>query len=284
MKNLVPAVVICSVLVAFHHVSVADEPITDPTPQSAAVSKQPEDSHSQAAQATTGMAAMKKAAKNNKYLFALFHKEDNDQTVAMRQVLEAAIKKVADRSEAVEVDVSAASEKGIVDHFDVAYAPMPLLLAIAPNGAVTGGFPTRVEVGDLIDAFASPGTAQCLKAFQDRKLVFLCVQNGETESAKEAMQGVREFKHDERFAEDTEIIVVDPADKAESQLMSELEVDPKTKEAVTLFFAPLRGCIGRFDGATNTEDLASALFAAMSGCGSCGPGGCGSCGPGGCGP
>jgi len=229
------------------------------------------------------MTAMEKAAKNKKYLFALFRKENDDQTVAMRQTLEAVMKKVADRADAVEVDVSAASEKHIVDHFDVAYAPMPLLLSIAPNGAVTGGFPGRVEERALMDAFASPGTAQCLKAFQDRKLVFLCVQNGGTESVKEAMQGVRAFKLDERFAEDTEIIIVDPADGAESQLMSDLEIDPKTKEAVTLFFAPRRGCIGQFRGETNLDDLVETLVAAMSGCGSCGPGGCGSCGPDGCG-
>jgi hypothetical protein len=265
------------------NVSVADEPATDPTPTVSAASEQPVKAQVQAARATTGTAAMEKAAKSNKYLFALFRKEDNEQAAAMRQVLGGVMKKVADRADSVEVDVSAATEKAIVDHFDLTYAPMPLLLAIAPNGAVTGGFPVRVGAKNLMDAFASPATAQCLKACQDRKLVFLCVQNGETESAKEAMQGVREFKRDERFAEDTEIIVVDPANKSESQLMSDLEIDPKTKEAVTVFLAPPGRCIGRFHGATRPDDLLQTLSAAMTGCGSCGPGGCGSCGPGGCG-
>jgi hypothetical protein len=229
------------------------------------------------------MAAMQKAAKNNKYLFALFRKESDDKATAMRQVLDAVIEKVADRADAIEVDVSAAAEKDIVDHFDVAYAPLPLLLAVAPNGAVTGGFPGRVESQDLLNAFVSPGTAQCLKAMQDRKLVLLSIRNGKTDSVKEAMQGVREFKADERFAKGTEVVVVDPTNKAETQLMSDLEIDPKTKEAVTLFLAPPGRCIGRFHGATNLDDLVTTLVSAMSGCGSCGPGGCGSCGPSGCG-
>lgn len=284
MRSLILAVVVCFASLAAEYGSAADKPKASPTSAGGAVASQPGDASPKAAPTITGMAAMQKAAKNNKYLFALFRKENNDKAAAMRQVLEAVIEKVGDRADAVEVDVSAAVEKGIVDHFDVAYAPLPLLLAIAPNGAVTGGFPGRVESKDLMNAFASPGTAECLKAMQDRKLVLLCVQNGKTESAKEAMQGVREFKADERFAKGTEVVVVDPASKAESQLMSDLEIDPKTKEAVTLFLAPPGRCIGRFHGSTNLDDLVATLVSAMSGCGSCGPGGCGSCGPGGCGP
>jgi len=255
-------------------VTVADD-------RDAAVTDQAVATSSEAAQATTSMAAMQKAAKKNKYLFALFRKEDDDKATSMRQVMDTVVGKVRDHADAIEVDVSDAAEKEIVDHFDVAYAPLPLLLSIAPNGAVTGGFPGRVEPKDLMNAFVSPGTAQCLKAMQDRKLVLLCVQNGQTESAKEAMQGVREFKSDKRFAEGTEVVVVDPTNKAESELMSDLEIEPKTKEAVTLFLAPPGRCIGRFHGATNFDDLVATLASAMSGCGSCGPGSCGSCGPGG---
>lgn len=277
MRTLLRAVVTSFTILAATSVTVADD-------RDAASGDETVAPDSKATQTTTGMAAMQKAAKNNKYLFALFRKEDDDKATAMRQVLDAVMEKVADRADTVEVDVSAAAEKEIVDHFDVAYAPLPLLLAIAPNGAVTGGFPGRVESKDLMNAFASPGTAHCLKAMQDRKLVLLCVQNGTTEAAKAAMQGVREFKADERFAKGVEVVIVDPASKAESQLMSDLEIDRKTKEAVTLFLAPPGRCIGRFHGATNLDDLVATLASAMSGCGSCGPGGCGSCGPGGCGP
>ncbi len=283
MRSIVPALVICFTSLAAENGSAADKPDAGPTSPAVAATEQPVDAGPQAEPAITGMSAMQKAAKNNKYLFALFRKENNAKATAMRQVLDAVIEKVGDRADAVEVDVSSAAEKDIVGHFDVAYAPLPLLLAVAPNGAVTGGFPGRVESKDLLNAFASPATEQCLKAMQDRKLVLLCVQNGKTESAKEAMQGVREFKGDERFAEGTEVVVVDPTNKAESQLMSDLEIDPKSKDAVTLFLAPPGRCIGRFHGPTNLDDLVGTLVSAMSGCGSCGPGGCGSCGPSGCG-
>lgn len=222
-----------------------------------------------------GSAAMEKAAKAKKYLFALFRKEEDDQTAAMRTTLAAAVKKIADRANSAEIDVTAASEKAIVERFDLQYAPMPLLLAIAPNGAVTGGFPAHIEAQELLDAFATPCTEKCLKAFQDRKLAFLCIQNSKTKFSKEAMQGVRKFVRDERFAEDTEIIVIDPADAAEADLLKDLQIDPKTKDAVTIFFMPPGRRIGDFRGATSMDELVETLVAAMSGSGcGCGAGGC----------
>jgi hypothetical protein len=286
MKVLVLTIVICFMITISGRASSAEEPVKASATHETKAPKQERKSLSQTGAASVGIAAMKKAAKSNKYLFVLCRKTSDDKTVAMRKVLDTVMKDVTDRADVVQVDVTAPSEKRIVDRFDLAYAPMPLLLAIAPNGAVTGGYPTRVEAQDLKDAFVSPITTQLLKAFQDQKLLFLCVQNSKTEFSKEAMQGVRAFKQDERFAADTEIIVVDPVEKAESQLLSDLRIDPETEEAVTVFFAPRRGNIGQFRGATNLDELVATLVAAMTGCGSCGPGGCGpsGCGPGAVGP
>ena len=141
-----------------------------------------------------GMAAIEKAAQAEKYLFALFWKEENAETAAMRSVLQEAMKELADKADSVEVEVTAGSERAIVEKFDLDRAPMPLILAIAPNGAVTGGFPTKVEDQELREAFASPCTQKCMKALQNRRLVFLCVQNTSTNSNDDAMQGVRDFK------------------------------------------------------------------------------------------
>ncbi len=75
------------------------------------------------------------------------------------------------------MNIAETSEKAIVDKFDLERAPMPLVLAIAPNGAITGGFPTKFEEQQLLDAFATPGTEKLIKSLQNGKLVFVCVQN-----------------------------------------------------------------------------------------------------------
>jgi hypothetical protein len=225
-----------------------------------------------------GLEALSQAAADNKYLFAFFWKSDNDQTAAMKKVFEDATVKVADRAMAVTVRVSDSAERGIVKKYDLERAPMPLVLAIAPNGAITGGFPTKFEEAELLGAFASPGTEKCMKALQDGKLVFLCVQNDATQSNQEALQGVQEFKLDERYASATEVVVLDPRDTAEASFLGDLKIDPQTTTAVTAFLAPPGSVIAEYQGATTKDELMKALQQANTGCG---PGGCG---PGGCAP
>jgi len=58
---------------------------------------------------------MQEAAKANKYLFALFRKAEDSQTIDMRNVLEDVMNEIADRADSVEVDVTAPSEGAIVD-------------------------------------------------------------------------------------------------------------------------------------------------------------------------
>ena len=176
------------------------------------------------------------------------------------------------------MNITDSAEKAIVAKFDLSHAPMPLVLAMAPNGAITGGFPTKFEEQQLLDAFATPGTEKVMKPLQDGKLVFVCVQNDKTKSNDAAMQGVRDFKTDARFASATEIVTLDPADKKEASFLTDLQVSAETAEAVTVFVVPPGQAIGKFEGATNKDALVELLSKANTGCG---PGGCG---PGGCGP
>lgn len=228
---------------------------------------------------TDGVTAMRQAAEADKYLFAFFWKTEDAQTTAMRAVFEQAVNKAADRADGVTVNITDPAEKEIVDKFGLERAPMPLVLAIAPNGAITGGFPSELREEALLEAFATPCTEQCMKCLQDGKLVFLCVQNGSTTLNEEAMQGVRDFKADDRFAEATEIVRLDPSDAAEADFLADLQVRPDTKTAVTVFLAPPGMPVAMYEGATNKEELVKTLMTASS---SCCPGG--SCGPGGCGP
>ena len=226
-----------------------------------------------------GMAAMEQAAQAKKYLFVFFWKEENDETAAMRKVFEAATKKAAGKAQSAAVHITDASEKQIVKKFELDRAPMPLALAIAPNGAIMGGFPKKFTEGDLLDAFASPCSEQCMKALQDGKLVFLCVQNKNIKSSEEAMRGVHDFKADARYSQATEVVMLDPVDSAETKFLADLKIDPRTPEAITAFLVPPGSVIAEFKGPTYKDGLVDTLQKAASS--TCGPGGCG---PGGCGP
>ena len=57
-----------------------------------------------------------------------------------------------------------------------------------------------------------------MKAIFDRHSILLCVQNDKTKFNKEAMDGAKAFKADPKYSKGTDIIVLNPADKAEQQL------------------------------------------------------------------
>jgi hypothetical protein len=225
-----------------------------------------------------GIAAMQEAAQAKQYLFAFFWKSKDDRTAAMSEVLDAATKKAGSRARSVSVCVADPSEKSIVEKFGLNRAPMPLVLAIAPNGAITGGFPNQCTEDGLLNAFSSPCTERCMKALQEGKLVLLCVQNSATNYNDKALNGVHEFKADERYAKYTEVVMLNPSDSAEASFLADLKIDPKESEAFTALLAPPGSVIAEFKGATVKEELITALQKASTGCG---PGGCG---PGGCGP
>lgn len=225
-----------------------------------------------------GMAALQEAAQNNKYLFAFFWKAEDSQTLAMRKIFDETMRGLEDRADAVAVCITDAAERDIVSKFQLTRAPMPLVLALAPNGAITGGFPSKFSELDLLNAFASPTLERCMKALQDGKLVLLCAQNESTTANTEALAGVRAFESDARFSAATEVVMLDPRDSAEASFLNDLKIDSGIAQAVTALLVPPGSVVAEFQGATTKEEL----MAALQNAGSCGPGG--ACGPGGCAP
>jgi hypothetical protein len=285
MKKLMAAGIAVLFVVGLS-IGLAQVVFTEEQPQAAqtrAVSKVDTASNDQKPPAAenrkSAMALMDEAAKDNKYLFGFFWKTEDEQTTAMKKVFEGALAKVSERANAAIVRVTDSAEREIVKKFGLDRAPLPLALAIAPNGAVMGGFPSEFTEEALVNAFGSASTEKCMKSLQDGKLVFLCVQNDATKLNAEALQGVQEFKALAQYASFTEIVQLNPSDAAEASFLADLKIDPQTKVAVTAFLAPPGVVIAEFEGATKKDDLMLALQSANS---ACGPGG--SCGPSGCGP
>jgi hypothetical protein len=139
--------------------------------------------------------------------------------------------------------------------------------------------PVKFDENQLREAFVSPCTARCLKALQDRKLVLLCVQNEKTQFSQVAWRGAQDFKADARFAHATEIVPLNPDDQTETLFLRDLQVDPRTPQAVTVLLAPPGQAIATFAGAVSKDQIVAKVASAQSG-----PCANGQCGPGGCGP
>ena len=223
-----------------------------------------------AAVASPGSAAVEKAAKDNKYLFIFFWKDDTQHSRAMRGVFQAAMAKLTATAQSVEIQTDDSAEQPIVERYGVSRAPMPMVLAIAPNGAITKGLPTWFDENQLRQAFVSPSTANCMKDLQERKFVLLCVQRPSAGVGETAIPtGVKEFIADPQYAQYTKVEVLNPGDAAETAFLKSLQVDPQTATPVTVLMSPPSSVVGTFAGDVTKEQLVTKLKAAQS---SCGPG------------
>jgi hypothetical protein len=218
---------------------------------------------------------MDAAARNNKYLFVFFWKENDKQSGTMYGVFQTAMNKWAESTDSIGIQITDPSEKPVVDKYGLSRAPMPMVLALAPNGAVTKGFPITFDENQLQQGFVSPCTATCLKCLQEQKLVLLCIQNEKTPFSQIAWSGVQEFKADARFAKATEIVVLNPDDRAETPLLRDLKVDPRTPQTVTVVLAPPGQPVASFVGAVTKDQIVAKIQAGPCAGGQCGPGGCG---------
>ena len=222
--------------------------------------------------------ALDAASSSQRYLFVYAWKTDDERTQAMRKTFRAFIGDVAGRADCVELSVAAGTDKSFVDKYCLSRAPMPLVLAFAPNGAITNAFPQQFSRDDLTAGFVSNGTANCMKLLQDGKLVVLCVQNARTQANEAALAGVEEFCRDERYRSAMEVITIDPADTAEAPFLNDLQISSNTSIAITVLLAPPGSPIAKFEGATTMDAFLEAITKASSGCcpgGQCGPDGSG---------
>ncbi len=219
--------------------------------------------------------AVEKAGGADKYVYALFYRESNDQLAKARSLVESARKKVSRKSELVEINITDQSEQDIVAKFGANRAPMPLILILAPNGAVMGGFPTMQLTDDarLVDAVGCKASEQTMKALQQKNMVLLCCQGKSTKENDGAMRGVEEFVKDAKYSPTTAVVTIDPSDPAAAKFLTQVGMDPKASVATTALLAPPGSVAGTFQGALTKDKLVAAVQAAATPKGGCCPGG-----------
>ena len=244
------------------------------------VARTPSATGQAAANVSQAQAPIDRAAAAQKYVFLFFWRDKNPLTDKAWSVFQPAATRLADWAEVVSIQTTDPAEKRVVDKFDVSRAPMPLVLAIAPCGAITKAFTKAFDENQLRTAFVSPCTQLCLKALQSRKLVLACVvDQANPQDPVTIPKGVEEFKADGKFGPATEIVLVNARDQGEAAFLKDFQVDPQAQKPVVVFLAPPGSMIGKFNGTTTKQQLVAQLASAQSN-----PCAGGNCGPGGCGP
>lgn len=227
-----------------------------------------------APKASPAETALQAAAKQKRYVFLTFYKQND---AASKKMLEDAKKlqaKHSDRVNLVIADVGNAVHQEVISRYGADRSPIPLTLVVAPNGCVTAEFASAINKTDLSDAFVSNGMADVFKVLQEGKLAAVCVQNSKTKLSKESLAAAEGLKYGAQFRDALEIVKVDPSDSSEAQLFQLMRLAANTENAKLVVIAPPGRVIGTFDGTATTESISATIVRAMSGSGCGGGGGC----------
>ena len=202
-------------------------------------------------------------AQQQKYAFVMFWKQQDAATDAVFQSLHTHLAGYGERATSVAVQLTDPTNREIVERFGVSRAPMPLVLAVAPNGAVTAAFqsaPTAAQVGG---AFVTPAAANCMKAMQDGKSVLMLVH---PQANVQAPQGAQQFLADPHFSKRTAFVRLVSTNPAEGEFLQKLGVSQQEANGCVVMMAPPGVFVGKFPVSVTGQELAKKLHAAGKCC------------------
>jgi hypothetical protein len=204
------------------------------------------------------------SAEDGKFTFLVFYKTDNAAAREMLKTAKDGAAKRGDKAVVAFVNVADPAEKVLVEKFDVARSPMPLTLALAPNLAVTGIFAKDLTDEHIEAAIVTPTMTRCMKALQEQKLVFVCLQTGPKVATPAVVQSMQ---LDPEFSPRVVIVPMQLNDPEETRFLQQMQVDPKqVKAPLAALLAPPGVLIGKYDGAAKKDEVIGALHQAGKCC------------------
>lgn len=204
------------------------------------------------------------AAQPLKFSFLLFWKENNAKMQQMSEALKSASAQRPGRMEWSSMNVGDAANKALVERYGVSRAPMPLVLCVAPNGAVTGAFMNQLSDAAVERAIVTPAMAEVTKALQDKKIVLLHLK---PTAESPVPFGASEFAADPEFQARTVIVKLVSTDAAEARFLADMKLSAgDVRDPLLVVMAPPAVLVGKFAASISKDEIAVKLHAAGKCC------------------
>ena len=158
------------------------------------------------------------------------------------------------KSEVIQMNRSDAANKTLVDKYGVNGAPLPLILVIASNGVVSGGYTAQQATADLlVKKIPSPVKADVLKAFSEGKSVFIVVSRKDMTEKNEVMNTCQQACIE--MQNNAKLYALDLDDPKEQSFIADLKIDKTITSPQTLVINSKGQITGTFNDDTSTETL-----------------------------
>jgi len=209
-------------------------------------------------------AALAQAQQAGQFTFLVFYKDNSPQTQKMLQVVQQGVAGHAQQATLATVSMATPAGQALAEKFQVSRAPMPMTVAVAPNGAVTGLFSRQVAKANIDAAIVPPVMMDCMKQLQDQKLVFVCLTTSEQAAVP---AGVRALQLDPTFKDRMALIGLNVLDTSEARLMQQLKVDvAQVQGPYAALIAPPGVLVGHFTATSTAQQIGAAIHKAGKCC------------------
>ncbi|CAK9043530.1 Protein HelA [Durusdinium trenchii] len=209
-------------------------------------------------------ATLEQAAKAGKFTFIVFHRDTGNATRSLYQQTQDALTTQGDRAVITTAPVDAPQVQAYVEKFGISRAPMPMTVAVAPNGALTGLYPRTVTPEQITAAIVPPTMMRCMKELQDQKLVFVCFTRTDSVDVPQGVNGVRQLP---QFKDRISLVGMRLDDPAEARFYQQMQVDPNQIAGPhAVLIAPPGVLVGQFNAQASTQEIAAAIHKAGQCC------------------
>jgi hypothetical protein len=199
-----------------------------------------------------------------KFKFILFWKENDRTTQQLQDVLRQAVAKRAARADWTAVNVHDAANRDLVERYQVSRVPMPTVLCVAPNGAITGVFMRQLSDHGVERALVTPAMAEVTKALQDKKIVVLHIKP----SADSPLpSGGADFVADPDFEARTIVVDLECSNQAETRFLTDMKIKAADiHDTLLVVMAPPGVLVGKFAAHATKQQIVTQLHAAGKCC------------------
>ena len=207
---------------------------------------------------------LKMAATKGQFAFVLVTDGTINDVSSAKSVIQRAVKEVKN-SVMVELNRSDKDNADLVTQYRLSTIPVPMILAISPNGAISGGIPADKATADiLIKMVPSPKKAEIIKALSEGNAVFITAYRKNMKSVETVNSACGVAC--QQMAGKSVQVKVNMDDPAETGFLTEMKVNMASTEPVTLVANAQGQIAGTYMGAVQVSDLVTAATKKAGGC------------------
>ncbi len=214
--------------------------------------------------------AIAEASAAGKFLCLIFYDTEDASLTGLSSAVKTFITSSKKKAAVYKAKISEPVNRELADKYQI--QGLPFLLVIAPNEAITGGYPKTVTDDQLKQSLSvSDLMCKVIKPLQEQKVALVALQNKSTNLNAESWQGVSDFAGDTNYGKFVAPLKADPAAAGSQEFIKQCQLTaPLTQATVVIVMPP--GRIGKIlTGKLTKADVLKALGSCATGCA---PGAC----------